>query len=319
MAATATGGNNVALGYQALISNTSGTSNTALGRQAGYALAAGLQNTAVGANAMDSGDASYSVAVGYTALSANSGSYNVAVGNAALKSNTTASDNTAVGYQAGYSNTTGTTNTFLGYQSGYAVTTSGDGTYLGWQAGADVTTGANNVCVGSFAGRYTTGIVTGGQNIMIGAYTGSASTSANYQIVIGYGAISKGAGTGYINPGSGGVYQGNNSSTWLQTSDQRLKKNIVSNNTGLDVINAIQVRNFEYRLPEEITELDSNCAVDVKGVQLGAIAQEIQTVLPDCVKEESTGVLRVDTDNLTWYLINAVKELKAEIDQLKAK
>jgi hypothetical protein len=59
--------------------------------------------------------------------------------------------------------------------------------------------------------------------------------------------------------------------------------------------------------------------IDKAGVQLGVIAQELQAVLPECVKEQSTGVLTVDTDSLTWYLINAVKELKAEIDQLKGK
>ena len=51
----------------------------------------------------------------------------------------------------------------------------------------------------------------------------------------------------------------------------------------------------------------------------GFIAQEFQQVLPNCVKEESTGVLRVDTDNLTWYLINAVKELKATVDAQAAR
>jgi hypothetical protein len=35
------------------------------------------------------------------------------------------------------------------------------------------------------------------------------------------------------------------------------------------------------------------------------------------VKEESTGVLRVDTDNMTWYLVNAVKELSAKVEALQ--
>jgi hypothetical protein len=77
------------------------------------------------------------------------------------------------------------------------------------------------------------------------------------------------------------------------------------------------VRNFEYRLPEEITELNKSNAVNISGVQLGAIAQEIQAILPDCVKTESTGVMSVDTTNLTWYLVNAVKELSARIKQLE--
>ena len=50
--------------------------------------------------------------------------------------------------------------------------------------------------------------------------------------------------TGFISPNGGGVYQGNNSTTWSTTSDQRLKKNIIDNNEGLALITAIQVRNF---------------------------------------------------------------------------
>jgi len=50
---------------------------------------------------------------------------------------------------------------------------------------------------------------------------------------------------------------------------------------------------------------------------LGVIAQEIQSILPDCVTENSTGVLGVSPDNLTWYLVNAVKELSAEVTALK--
>ena len=87
---------------------------------------------------------------------------------------------------------------------------------------------------------------------------------------------------------------------------------------GLEVLSQIQVRNFEYRLPEEVTELDSFNAIKKEGVQLGVIAQELQQVLPECVKQESTGVLSVDTDNLTWYLINAVKQLNAKVEALEA-
>ena len=36
------------------------------------------------------------------------------------------------------------------------------------------------------------------------------------------------------------------------------------------------------------------------------------------VDTHSNGRKAVDTDNFTWYLINAVKELSAEIEKLKA-
>jgi hypothetical protein len=78
------------------------------------------------------------------------------------------------------------------------------------------------------------------------------------------------------------------------------------------------VRNFEYRTVDEVTELPEHSIIDKRGVQLGVIAQELQQVLPECVNEQSTGVLSVDASNLTWYLINAIKELKAELDTVKA-
>jgi hypothetical protein len=53
-------------------------------------------------------------------------------------------------------------------------------------------------------------------------------------------------------------------------------------------------------------------------VQLGVIAQELQQVCPDCVTEQSTGVLSVDTDEIFWHMVNAIKELSAKCDSLQA-
>ena len=132
-----------------------------------------------------------------------------------------------------------------------------------------------------------------------------------------YSLARKGTQTFFVG-GTSGAYNGANVTTWSTTSDRRLKKNIVNNNIGLDKITAIQVRNFEYRVAEEVTELPEHTVIQKSGIQLGVIAQELQQVLPECVKTESTGVMSVDADNLTWYMINAIKELKAEIDALKS-
>ena len=135
---------------------------------------------------------------------------------------------------------------------------------------------------------------------------------------MGYNLAGKGTQTFFVG-GTSGAYNGANVTTWSTTSDRRLKKNIVNNNIGLDKITAIQVRNFEYRLPQEVdAELKPTDAIAKSGIQLGVIAQELQQVLPECVKTESTGVMSVNADNLTWYMINAIKELKAEIDALKS-
>jgi hypothetical protein len=273
------------LGYQAGNSST-GSGNTAIGFQAGYNTSVS-PNTYVGSGAGLGNTNGYNnVAVGYRNLGyagAGGGSYlNTAVGDLALQNLSTGQSNVAVGYLAAQT-----------------VTTSTNGVYIGREAGKVLTTG---------------------QGVYIGPISTASANNVSSEMVIASGtdAVGKGANTGFINPNTGGVYQGNNSATWSITSDQRLKKNIVDNNTGLEAINAIRVRNFEYRLPEEVTDLPQNQAIQKTGVQLGAIAQELQAILPDCVKTESTGVMSVQSDNLTWYMINAIKELKAELDAYKA-
>ena len=156
----------------------------------------------------------------------------------------------------------------------------------------------------------------------MGYNTKPSTATANYEVVIGTdGATTtgKGGGTAYLSGGGGATYNGGNTSTWNTTSDQRIKKNIVDNNIGLSAITGIRVRNFEYRLENEITELPTHAAIRKQGVQLGVIAQELQSVLPDCVKQETTGVLSVNPDNLMWYMINSIKELKAQNDSLQAR
>ena len=123
---------------------------------------------------------------------------------------------------------------------------------------------------------------------------------------------------------SAGSYQSNNSSTWSTTSDIRIKKNIVENATGLDAIEKIQVRNFEYKTQDEIItdnpeleEVIDSIGQKPTGQQLGVIAQEIEEILPDVVETQTTGIKTVNPDNLTWDLVNAVKELSAEVKKLK--
>ena len=298
-----TGGANTAIGLDALLNNTTASNNTAVGYQAGYNTT-GQQNTYCGGYAglqvtTGTNNAFFGYGSGNNSGSTGTGSYNTALGSFALPQNTIASNNTAVGYQAGYSNTVGANNTAVGFQAGYSNTS-----------------GGGNVYIGVGAGNTTT---IGGQQVIIGYNSIASAAGDNYEIVIGPGLTGKGATTGFISPAGGAMYQGNNSTLWAITSDQRLKKNIVDNTIGLDAITKIQVRNFEYRFPEEITELPKSSAINIQGVQLGPIAQELAQVLPDCVKTESTGVMSVDASNITWHLVNAIKELNAKITALEAK
>ena len=249
---------------------------------------------------------------------------NTAFGNQALNLITTGDSNTGIGNAALGACTSGLGNVAVGSSCAQSLDSGANNVCVGRGAGLILTSGGENTLIGRSAGE-NGGPTTGSRNVLIGLDSRTSAGSGSGQLVINSGstAIGKGDNTGFIQPNGGGVYQGNNSSSWSTTSDRRLKKNIVDNTEGLDIINQVRVVNFEYRLPEEIeqddlksqalvTRSETNEIVGLQGVKLGVIAQELQQVCSDCVKQESTGVLSVVDDNLFWHLINAVKELSAQ-------
>lgn len=102
--------------------------------------------------------------------------------------------------------------------------------------------------------------------------------------------------------------------TVSQGSDRRLKINDVEITDGLEKVLAVRPVEFDRRS----TLVDDEYPFHESGV----IAQELYEVLPILVtpaSEELGGeVWRVNYTGFIPYLISAIKELKAEIDQLKA-
>jgi len=88
-------------------------------------------------------------------------------------------------------------------------------------------------------------------------------------------------------------------------SDERLKKNIKTIENPLEKVN--ELRGVEY----DLTTSNSH--------QIGVIAQEVEKILPEVVLTDSEGMKSVAYGNLTAVLIEAVKELKGEITELKKK
>jgi trimeric autotransporter adhesin len=117
-------GPNVAVGWQALESNTVASANTAVGYQALHSFTTGFPGfeqigicTAVGFQALANatGNGIGNSAFGYHALlNDTEGSGNTAIGGGALLSNTTGSNNIALGFSAGSSLTTGDNNIDIG-------------------------------------------------------------------------------------------------------------------------------------------------------------------------------------------------------------
>ncbi len=90
-------------------------------------------------------------------------------------------------------------------------------------------------------------------------------------------------------------------------SDERLKSNITTIPDALSKVS--EMRGVHYVRDE--TGKDSS----------GVIAQELQKIAPELVltADDEMGTLSVNYGNITGYLIEAVKELKAEIEELKAR
>jgi len=238
------------------------------------------------------------------------------MGREALFSNTTGATNTAVGREALYANTTGTSDVAYGYRALY-----------------NNTTGTANVAVGSFAGDVLT---TGSDNTLLGHGADPSAATASGQIVIGRSVtgtadnrITVGITTNIAELDLDGV-----DTSWAASSDERLKKDITDYAAGLAFISELRPVTYKWRakcdVPEEMSlHDDSDDPVHGKeGVTYhGFVAQEVKQALdahPEVAdgqhfwKLRDDGVQTVAPADLVPILVNAVKELKAELDAAKA-
>ena len=95
------------------------------------------------------------------------------------------------------------------------------------------------------------------------------------------------------------------------TSDERKKRDIKTIPYALDRVSAM--RGVEYRWRE-----DADVGQDPEQWHVGVIAQEIQAVVPEAVQYASDAdSYAVDYNGLVGLLIQAVKELREEVNELK--
>jgi hypothetical protein len=99
--------------------------------------------------------------------------------------------------------------------------------------------------------------------------------------------------------------------SWSTSSDIRLKNLTGSYNKGLNEINALQPVLFTYK-PGNARHLPADTQ------QIGFVAQEVQKIFPETVTMASDGYLDFNIHSINVAMVNAIKELKAENDRLKA-
>ena len=161
---------------------------------------------------------------------------------------------------------------------------------------------AGNLTVsGSFSGNVTASARTalsGGTGISYNNSTGVITCTIDTPAEVGLGNLSN----------NGNNLSGNFTATGNVTafSDERLKENVETIEGALDKVS--QMRGVTYNYKSELND-------GQRGT--GVIAQEMQQVVPEVVQDGE--YLSVAYGNLVGVLIEAVKELKAELDKCKCK
>lgn len=108
--------------------------------------------------------------------------------------------------------------------------------------------------------------------------------------------------------------------TWANPSDIRLKDNVIDYAKGLSELMQVNVKEWTYNGKGGTTK-------NMKGI--GVIADEVMTVLPNTVDtyqaklnfddENETDIKKFDATEITWLMLNSIKEQQAMINELSAK
>ncbi len=181
---------NVAIGYTALLNNTTGYGNTALGASALRLNIGGVENTAVGNGALPINTSGYrNTVIGSSAQRENTNGYeNTATGFNAIMLNTSGNNNTANGSYSLLTNTTGSNNSAFGDRADVATGDLSNATAIGSgaivNASNKIQLGNTNVTAVNTSGTYTgAGFVKdGGTSSQYLMADGSVTTGQVYTI-----------------------------------------------------------------------------------------------------------------------------------------
>jgi len=347
------GSDNVFIGKSAGQQNDDGSDNVFIGKTSGNKNVGGDWNTFVGSETgVENTSGFYNTFIGFQAGHENTtAGYNTMVGYHAGYFSSTGANQAFLGYKAGYENT-GNNNTFIGSEAGYLSGAGIENVYIGLGAGRECT-GNNNVFIGRGAGMSETG----NHQLIIENSVSWNNDYETLALVYGdfandwlrvNGNFRVNGTTLQIeqNPGSDATpayyaYQGSgigstskqyafaiNDALWVTqkawfdnyvyalafstTSDKRFKKDIISIDSPLNKVMQINGVYFNWKVdeyPEKNFSPDRN---------IGFIAQEIETILPEVVQTDETGYKTVNYANITALLVEAIKEQQKQIEELKA-
>ena len=310
---------NVIMGHETGVSLTSGSYNVLVGDRTGRILGTGAENTLVGHQTGYSlSGGNYNTCVGFKNLNAAAaGQFNTSMGFAALNQSTT-SENAAFGGYACHYSTSATNSAAFGFKALFSQTTAEGNTAFGFQCMEAVSTGAKNTAVGRSAGD---SINTGSEHTVLGYSAGDELTTGVNCTAIGF-AAGSGSSPRQMTTNSNEIVIGNNSVVgayikvaWTATSDKRDKTDFKDVPLGLDFVSKLKPTSYKFRKDRDTEETQGR-------ERYGFLAQEVlelegdNPVIIDNTDEEK---LAYTESNLIPILVNAIQELKAEIEILKNK
>ena len=168
---------------------------------------------------------------------------------------------------------------------------------------ADIATNAG-ISISKLSTNTISGITLGSNlaTLTFGTYLTGTSYNGSTATTIGINASTSGNSNIVARDGSGNFSAGTITCTDLNsTSDINLKENVQTVNNALETISALRGVSFDWK--------------ETGRGSYGVIAQELEEVLPDLV---NTGEVKsVNYNGIIGVLIEAIKELKKEIEELK--
>ena len=301
---------NTAFGYAALQENINGNQNTAIGYQASKRNANGTQNTAIGYQALGDGiTGSYNLAAGYQALWKNTGNSNVALGSYAMQYTTVGNDNVAIGSGSMVFADSGSNNVAIG-QNALRVSKGSNNTILGFQSHYNNVNGSHNVAIGYQAGFNETGSNTlyiensDSDRPLIGGDFFGNKVGINRTIA----EIQASSNALQVN----GDASKNSPGSWIGHSDARLKTNIQALSSAEMLQKVLQMQGVTYEWNDQVTG-----STRPEGLQYGFIAQELQKIWPEMVKEDGMGYLTTAYGTFDPMLVESIKALNSKIEDLE--
>lgn len=305
----------VLLGYQAGTALTGGTGITMIGYNAGRQATSATGCVLIGREAGDAQlTASDTTKVGFSSGKAGTGSGDTCFGSNAGLNFTSGGNNTCVGYNAGKSSAAATPAgvCFVGKDAGLLNTASSN-CALGASALAANTSGTQQCAFGYQALT----AATGGSNTAIGYQAGSALTTGSNCTLIGNSAAATAVGaTNEITLGNASVATLRCQVTSITAlSDARDKTDIQELKQGLDFIDSLKPVKFTWNMRDGAKvgiEAAGFIAQDLKKAQENADAAHLALVY-----ESNPDRLEATYGNLIPVLVQAIKDLKKEIEELK--